>query len=104
MVSFLVGVALPFSLAARRGRGQTTGQMIGHALRRAFILVVLALVDAALPNLPFDLPPWERGKSPANLMVEAIEKIVPGITKTKSSKKHRIIQMHTTIEGLPWAD
>jgi len=41
--SFLVGVALPFSLAARRGRGQTQGQMIGHAFRRALILIVLGV-------------------------------------------------------------
>jgi predicted acyltransferase len=41
--SFLVGVALPFSLAARSGRGQTRGQMVGHAFRRALILVVLGI-------------------------------------------------------------
>jgi len=41
--SFLVGVALPFSIAARTARGQTRGQMIGHAFRRAFILIVLGI-------------------------------------------------------------
>jgi predicted acyltransferase len=41
--SFLVGVALPFSLAARRARGQNPGQMRAHAFRRAFILVVLGI-------------------------------------------------------------
>jgi predicted acyltransferase len=48
--SFLVGVALPFSLAARRGRGQTTGQMIGHAFRRALILVVLGIFLRSLTH------------------------------------------------------
>jgi len=41
--SFLVGVALPFSLAARRARGQKPGQMRAHAFRRAVILVVLGI-------------------------------------------------------------
>ncbi|MEE8148359.1 MAG: hypothetical protein V3T24_12185, partial [Longimicrobiales bacterium] len=34
--SFLVGVALPFSLAARRAKGQDPGQMRAHAFKRAF--------------------------------------------------------------------
>src|SRR5512136_868456 len=37
--SFLVGVALPFSLASRAARGQSRRRMIGHALWRAFVLV-----------------------------------------------------------------
>lgn len=41
--SFLVGVALPFSVASRRARGQTTGVMIGHALWRALALVLLGV-------------------------------------------------------------
>ncbi len=41
--SFLVGAALPFSLAARAGRGQSRGAMIGHAFRRALVLVVLGI-------------------------------------------------------------
>ena len=39
--SFLVGAALPFSIASRKAKGQTFGQMIGHAVRRAFILIFL---------------------------------------------------------------
>jgi predicted acyltransferase len=46
--SFLVGAALPFSLAARAGRGQSRGAMIGHAFRRALILVVLGIVLRSL--------------------------------------------------------
>jgi predicted acyltransferase len=41
--SFLVGVALPFSLAARAARGQSTGRMTLHALWRAAVLVALGI-------------------------------------------------------------
>lgn len=41
--SFLVGVALPFSIAARVGRGQTTGQMMRYAFGRALILILLGV-------------------------------------------------------------
>ena len=41
--SFLVGAAMPFSLAARAGRGQSRRAMIAHAFRRALILVVLGI-------------------------------------------------------------
>src|SRR6185436_4653161 len=36
--SFVVGVALPFSLTARMARGHSQKQMIIHAFTRAFIL------------------------------------------------------------------
>jgi len=41
--SFLVGVALPFSLANRRRRGQSRGQMTRHAISRALILIGLGV-------------------------------------------------------------
>ena len=41
--SFLVGVSLPFSLAARRLKGQNTTKMALHALWRAFALVALGI-------------------------------------------------------------
>jgi len=41
--SFLVGVALPFSIANRRARGQTFGTMSRHAAARALILILLGL-------------------------------------------------------------
>jgi heparan-alpha-glucosaminide N-acetyltransferase len=41
--SFLVGVALPFSLASRLARGQSKGIMTAHALWRAFVLVFLGV-------------------------------------------------------------
>lgn len=41
--SFLVGVALPFSIASRQARGQTMGTMAGHAFGRALILVLLGV-------------------------------------------------------------
>lgn len=42
--SFLVGVALPFSIANRRARGQAFGPMARHAAARALILVLLGLI------------------------------------------------------------
>lgn len=41
--SFLVGVALPFSLASRRRRGQSTARMSIHAVARAVLLVLLGI-------------------------------------------------------------
>src|SRR3974390_3318254 len=41
--SFLVGVALPFSLASRRARGQTTGMMTLHAVWRSLVLIFLGV-------------------------------------------------------------
>jgi predicted acyltransferase len=41
--SFAVGVALPFSLAARVAKGQSQSQMAIHAFTRAFILICLGI-------------------------------------------------------------
>jgi predicted acyltransferase len=41
--SFLVGAALPFSIASRKMKGQTFGPMLGHAVRRAFLLILLGI-------------------------------------------------------------
>lgn len=41
--SFLVGVALPFSIASRLGRGQSLGGLFGHTMWRAFLLVALGI-------------------------------------------------------------
>jgi heparan-alpha-glucosaminide N-acetyltransferase len=41
--SFLVGVALPFSIAARIARGQSRPGMTAHALWRALVLVLLGV-------------------------------------------------------------
>ena len=42
--SFLVGVALPFSLAARMARGQSLGKMFGHTLWRSLLLIALGVL------------------------------------------------------------
>ncbi|HTN74544.1 MAG TPA: DUF5009 domain-containing protein, partial [Pirellulaceae bacterium] len=39
--SFLVGVALPFSLASRLAKQQSSGRMIAHAAWRALLLCLL---------------------------------------------------------------
>jgi heparan-alpha-glucosaminide N-acetyltransferase len=41
--SFLVGVALPFSLASRLARGQSPGRMTAHAVWRSLLLVFLGV-------------------------------------------------------------
>jgi heparan-alpha-glucosaminide N-acetyltransferase len=41
--SFLVGVALPYSIASRLKRGAAFGNMFTHALWRSFLLVVLGI-------------------------------------------------------------
>src|SRR5262249_20455342 len=41
--SFLVGVALPFSIASRRAKGQSPGRMTAHAAWRALVLVFLGV-------------------------------------------------------------
>src|ERR1043165_3359589 len=41
--SFLVGVALPFSLASRAARGQNRGRMALHGCWRALLLVLLGV-------------------------------------------------------------
>ena len=40
---FMVGVALPFSVASRRARGEPFAGQLGHAVRRALILVLLGI-------------------------------------------------------------
>jgi heparan-alpha-glucosaminide N-acetyltransferase len=41
--SFLVGAALPFSIVSRKLKGQTFGPMLGHAVRRALLLIFLGI-------------------------------------------------------------
>jgi heparan-alpha-glucosaminide N-acetyltransferase len=40
---FMVGVAVPWSIANRQARGQSFGKMFGHALWRALLLIALAV-------------------------------------------------------------
>ena len=41
--SFIVGVALPFSIAARKARGQTMGRLTLHAAWRSLLLIALGI-------------------------------------------------------------
>lgn len=56
--TFLVGAALPFSLAARRSRGQSTTTMTIHALWRSAVLVFLGIflrsVGKPMTNFTFE--------------------------------------------------
>ena len=41
--SFLAGVSLPFSIAARRARGDSRPRMLGHAAWRSLVLILLGI-------------------------------------------------------------
>ncbi len=41
--TFLVGVALPFSIASRLAKGHAFGKMLGHAIWRSFLLIFLGI-------------------------------------------------------------
>src|SRR5215472_13814970 len=41
--SFLVGAALPFSIASRKAKGQSFGHMVAHAAWRALLLIALGI-------------------------------------------------------------
>lgn len=41
---FIVGAAIPFSIASRRRRGQSDGRLLGHALWRSLVLVLLGIL------------------------------------------------------------
>jgi heparan-alpha-glucosaminide N-acetyltransferase len=42
--TFLVGASIPLSIAARRAIGMPAGQLIGHAVLRSLLLIVLGIV------------------------------------------------------------
>lgn len=48
--SFLVGVALPYSIASRLAKGKTFNQLFGHALWRALLLVWLGIFLRSLSS------------------------------------------------------
>jgi predicted acyltransferase len=48
--SFLVGASLPFSIVSRKLKGQTFGPMLGHAVRRALILIFLGIFLRSLAS------------------------------------------------------
>ena len=48
--SFLVGAAMPFSIASRRSKGQTFWQLFRHAVWRAFLLISLGIFLRSLTH------------------------------------------------------
>jgi heparan-alpha-glucosaminide N-acetyltransferase len=56
--SFLVGVALPYSIASRMAKGASFGSMFGHALWRSLVLVALGIflrsTDSLETNFTFE--------------------------------------------------
>jgi predicted acyltransferase len=90
--SFLVGVALPFSIAARQARGQMPRRMLLHAVGRAVILVLLGVflrsVGKKQTNWTFEdtlsqiglgyVPLFLLGFSPTRVQVTALVLILVG--------------------------
>jgi len=56
--SFLVGVALPYSIASRIAKGKSFGQLFGHAVWRSFLLIVLGIflrsMHSPITNFTFE--------------------------------------------------
>ena len=46
--SFLVGTAMPFSIASRTAKGQNFWEMLGHAVWRALVLIILGILLRSL--------------------------------------------------------
>lgn len=51
---FMVGIALPWSIANRRARGEPFGRMFAHAIWRAVLLIVLALIFSSASSKQTD--------------------------------------------------
>jgi len=56
--TFLVGVALPYSLRSRQRKGETFQRMVGHTIWRSFLLVVLGIflrsIHGDMTNFTFE--------------------------------------------------
>ena len=56
--TFLVGVALPYSILSRQRKGQSFQHMLGHTIWRSFILVALGIflrsTDSPMTNFTFE--------------------------------------------------
>jgi predicted acyltransferase len=48
--SFLAGASLPFSIASRSARGERFGTMLGHAVRRSVVLILLGIFLRSLQS------------------------------------------------------
>jgi heparan-alpha-glucosaminide N-acetyltransferase len=55
---FMVGVALPYSFASRKARGESYPKMLAHAAWRALVLVLLAVFLSSPFRLPGASPPY----------------------------------------------
>ena len=56
---FIAGVSWPYSLASRRAKGATNGQIVRHILVRTLVLVVIGLFNSRLQFLDFkDFRVW----------------------------------------------
>ena len=61
---FMVGIALPFSIASRRRQGATDAEIMRHAVTRALILFALGVFEK---NFPFLSSAWDTFRIPGVL-------------------------------------
>ena len=61
---FMVGIALPFSIASRRRQGASNGEIMRHALTRALLLFALGVFEK---NFPFLSTAWDTFRIPGVL-------------------------------------
>lgn len=61
---FMVGIALPFSIASRRRQGATNADIMRHAVNRALILFALGVFEK---NYPFLTTAWDTFRIPGVL-------------------------------------
>src|ERR1700692_213891 len=56
--TFLVGVALPYSLRSRQRKGETFQRMLGHTIWRSFLLIALGIflrsIHSPMTNFTFE--------------------------------------------------
>ena len=73
---FMVGVALPYSIASRRAKGQTYGWMIFHAVWRSLLLVLLAVSTISmLAQDEFDSFGFEERKEYYQIIEQNVDRL-----------------------------
>ena len=69
---FMVGVAMPMSFARRRAQGDSFQRQFGHAIRRAFILVVMGWLLQNQRHLRTDVRKIRRPAREVALLLVAL--------------------------------
>jgi heparan-alpha-glucosaminide N-acetyltransferase len=79
--SFLVGAALPFSIASRKAKGQSLAHMVGHAAWRALLLISLGIF---LRSLRFGQTYWTFEDTLTQIGLGYVFLFLLGFTKVRT--------------------